>query len=241
MSTDNSTKFCNACGMNRPLDDFDTDLRSRDGQSYVCRPCYDRQFATKVCTVCGIKKSRDEFYLEKRAKSGLTPQCKECMQSRARQGYARANPAEKKIIREQTRNNQFKCRYGLNRIGYDRLFAEQEGRCVLCGAKPTGKTPKTQNLHIDHDHLSGHVRGLLCNRCNWALGTLGDNAAGILNVLDYLSRAEQAYRASFTAKPEEPKPEQPTAKESTPEEPRPEIPWPEPDARPAGQMSFDFE
>lgn len=49
---------------------------------------------------------------------------------------------------------------------YARLLAEQNGGCAICGA-----APKTRRLHIDHDHASGAVRGLLCHRCNRNLPT----------------------------------------------------------------------
>lgn len=49
---------------------------------------------------------------------------------------------------------------------YARMLAAQGGGCAICGAKP-----KTRRLHVDHDHASGKVRGLLCHRCNRALPT----------------------------------------------------------------------
>ncbi len=49
---------------------------------------------------------------------------------------------------------------------YDRLLAQQNGRCALCPS-----TPKTRRLDIDHDHRTMQVRGLLCHRCNRALPT----------------------------------------------------------------------
>lgn len=49
----------------------------------------------------------------------------------------------------------------LDDAGYDRLLEAQGGGCALCGA-----TPKKRRLHVDHDHRSGAVRGLLCYRCN---------------------------------------------------------------------------
>jgi hypothetical protein len=47
---------------------------------------------------------------------------------------------------------------------YARLLAAQDGHCALCP-----NTPKTRRLHVDHDHATGRVRGLLCYRCNRAL------------------------------------------------------------------------
>ena len=53
---------------------------------------------------------------------------------------------------------------GVTPADYDRLLAAQGGHCALCP-----NTPKTRRLHVDHDHRTGAVRGLLCYRCNRAL------------------------------------------------------------------------
>lgn len=55
---------------------------------------------------------------------------------------------------------------GVSDAEYERLLAAQGGGCAICGA-----TPKTRRLHVDHDHKTGAVRGLLCHRCNRALPT----------------------------------------------------------------------
>jgi hypothetical protein len=55
---------------------------------------------------------------------------------------------------------------GVSDAEYDRLLEAQDGGCAICGA-----TPKTRRLHVDHDHHTGAVRGLLCHRCNRALPT----------------------------------------------------------------------
>jgi Recombination endonuclease VII len=47
---------------------------------------------------------------------------------------------------------------------YGLLLESQEGRCALCPNEP-----KTRRLHVDHDHRTGAVRGLLCFRCNRAV------------------------------------------------------------------------
>jgi hypothetical protein len=49
---------------------------------------------------------------------------------------------------------------------YARMLEAQGGGCAICGARP-----KTRRLHVDHDHATGKVRGLLCHRCNRALPT----------------------------------------------------------------------
>lgn len=53
---------------------------------------------------------------------------------------------------------------GITDEGYAALLQAQNGHCAICPS-----TPKTRRLHVDHDHATGFVRGLLCHRCNRAL------------------------------------------------------------------------
>lgn len=55
---------------------------------------------------------------------------------------------------------------GVTDAEYERMLAAQDGHCALCPS-----TPKTRRLHVDHDHKTGRVRGLLCHRCNRGLPT----------------------------------------------------------------------
>jgi hypothetical protein len=54
--------------------------------------------------------------------------------------------------------------YGLAPGEYDRMLADQDGRCAICG-----KQPRTKRLSVDHDHRTGKVRALLCQPCNRGL------------------------------------------------------------------------
>jgi hypothetical protein len=65
-----------------------------------------------------------------------------------------------------------KTRYGITEEDYNRIFKEQNGVCKICGKEPYehAKNKMSKVLHIDHDHETGLVRGLLCSRCNGALG-----------------------------------------------------------------------
>lgn len=64
---------------------------------------------------------------------------------------------------------------------YDAMLSEQAGRCAICQDRPP-------RLYIDHDHATGEVRGLLCNRCNVALGFLRDSPEAAIAAAMYLSR-----------------------------------------------------
>lgn len=64
---------------------------------------------------------------------------------------------------------------------YDRRLNEQGGGCAICGEFPTEK-----KLAVDHDHETGRVRGLLCMRCNTALGHFEDSITLLEAAIDYL-------------------------------------------------------
>jgi Recombination endonuclease VII len=80
------------------------------------------------------------------------------------------------------RRDSLKKSYGITPEQYDDLNQEQGGVCRIC--KKTCSTG--QNLSVDHDHLTGKVRALLCKKCNSAIGLLGDDASVAQSAVDYL-------------------------------------------------------
>jgi len=76
---------------------------------------------------------------------------------------------------------------GITLEDFDRMMAEQDCACAICRA-PLSEVPdsKTDSPHIDHCHDTGRVRGLLCNRCNRALGLLQDDRKILEAALRYL-------------------------------------------------------
>lgn len=71
-------------------------------------------------------------------------------------------------------------RYKLSLAEFDAMVEEQEGRCKICG-------DAHKKLNVDHDHKTGEVRGLLCPRCNSALGLAGDGLRSIKALIDYVA------------------------------------------------------
>jgi hypothetical protein len=77
-------------------------------------------------------------------------------------------------------------KYDLSTDDLQSLEINQNGVCKLC-ATPPGVNPRQKRLCKDHDHATGKIRGLLCDKCNRALGMLGDNVDSIAKVLIYLT------------------------------------------------------
>ena len=72
---------------------------------------------------------------------------------------------------------------------YDTLFKKQGGVCYICG-NPPGK----KKLAVDHNHVTGKIRGLLCNNCNRGLGLFKDNGKLLARALIYLFAEEGVER-----------------------------------------------
>lgn len=80
-------------------------------------------------------------------------------------------------------------RYGVTPEWYETKLAEQEGACAICGhVPPPGGIKSASRLHVDHDHESGAVRDLLCNRCNMGVGYFRDNPALLRLAAAYIER-----------------------------------------------------
>jgi hypothetical protein len=87
--------------------------------------------------------------------------------------------------RAQKRSSWLKSRYGITLQDYEQTLTEQGGGCALCGRKP-GKIA----LHVDHDHTTGRVRGLLCHQCNWYMGTVDKDPSLIERIASYHGETE---------------------------------------------------
>ena len=79
---------------------------------------------------------------------------------------------------------RLKTLWGLSQADYDTMLEQQEGVCFLCKQKNRYKTAHVK-LAVDHDHCTGKIRGLLCNRCNLCLGWFEDLRP---QILEYLKR-----------------------------------------------------
>ena len=76
-------------------------------------------------------------------------------------------------------------KYGMTMADFEALLAKQGGVCAICEGPPNGPGKR---FHVDHCHNSNAVRGLLCGRCNTAIGLLGDDPERAEKVAAYLRR-----------------------------------------------------
>ena len=79
-------------------------------------------------------------------------------------------------------------KYGLDTHSYNKMFSRQDGKCSICCQPQSEMLPngQTKPLVVDHCHITGIVRGLLCSRCNIGIGNFDDNWVLLENAIEYL-------------------------------------------------------
>jgi hypothetical protein len=182
------TKMCPDCGHEKRATEFSRNAARPDGLQFYCKKCFaarsartyrQRQLSKgkvvrepvevpaghKLCPGCKQVKPRTEWHRRTSASDGLNVYCKACSSQRSRRDYLKRT-------------------FGLTPEELDAMIAAQGGVCAICrDGKPE---------HIDHDHETGRVRGVLCGPCNMGLGLFKDDPARLDAAIGYLRLADIA-------------------------------------------------
>jgi len=138
--------------------------------------------AVKQCGACKEVKSALDFYNAKKSTTGLTSWCKLCCAKQSKVWYSNTQNKRKNYL------NRIKNKYGVSSEEYQKMFDEQEGKCLICEKHDDDVK---QRLHVDHCHQTGKVRGLLCFNCNAGMGNLGDDIVLLEKAIQYLKSYSQ--------------------------------------------------
>lgn len=153
------------------------------GGKYLESP--NRLKARKFCNVdCYVEWMRRENQKDVEKVSINGKQCSKCLNHRPAAEFPRTktryasycNTCWTRVRREYRLK---KC-YNLTLDDYETMFTFQQGKCAICSRPPKS------TLHIDHDHKTGMVRGLLCWHCNVLLGKSKDNVDRLAAAVRYL-------------------------------------------------------
>ena len=173
------TKVCSVCKQEKTADEFNKCSKNKNGLSEKCRKCnviavrsftkkyklnnkgFDYSKERKIrCYACKKIKSSFLFYKNKCARTGFNNICKTC-------------------LRELHRQHD----YGITPDALCALIKQQNNQCAICG------TVFTKEFHVDHCHITNIVRGLLCEKCNLALGLFKDSPAILRSAISYLEQS----------------------------------------------------
>ena len=121
------------------------------------------------CARCKGEKPEEDFPRNRNTRTGRHCYCKSCHNKQTREARERVGG---------TRKYHLKRKYGITLEEFDALLADQGFLCPICLKRPA--------VHVDHDHTTGKVRGILCELCNGGLGQFRENPETIRNAIDYL-------------------------------------------------------
>lgn len=174
---DSSTKWCKRCSQSLAPTAFASNRSSPDGLQFYCRACSadiyrQRREAKgyrvrervvvppghKHCRDCGLSKPHAEWHTNRASRDGFAAYCIACTTIRGRESY-------------------FRRKYGLSQKELEQL-RDVVIVCPICLKRPP--------VHVDHDHETGAVRGMLCFPCNAALGQLQDDPTIIRRAAEYV-------------------------------------------------------
>lgn len=199
------TKRCRDCGQDKPLEEFWRNTSSPDGRATYCIPCFkvrnraasERRAARegrlireqsnrpkdipddqRYCPSCQHVLPIEDFVRNRRMKSGIGSYCRPCQRMKVAESVKRRHGT--------TRHYHLKRRYGL---GADEVLAMLEAQgslCLICRRQMS-----VEMAHVDHDHVTGRVRGILCFGCNGGMGQFADDPQVLVRAARYLLTAAE--------------------------------------------------
>jgi hypothetical protein len=196
--TTDTYRRCNCCATWLQHSDFSVNRRDSAGLYTVCKKCqklkrdgnYKGPRTTRIeeltaslpkyygellpgcsrtttthqrCCKCKQWKAHSEFYNSRSGVNGLKGECKPCCTNR--------------------RAIDQLAKYGFTPADFNNLLASQHGKCAICSSEANVNGSR---LFVDHDHITGKVRGLLCHHCNVAIGSLRDDPELLERAAKYL-------------------------------------------------------
>lgn len=134
-------------------------------KEYVAKMEAQETEDTKTCRRCGEVKPLHMFHFKANGRKLAAVDCIAC-------------------TKKSKKGKEILYLYGLTLLQYDLMLKTQGGGCKICGKK----TPKGQGrFHVDHDHKTGKIRGLLCQHCNIMLGLGQDDPKILVAAAHYLN------------------------------------------------------
>lgn len=145
----------------------------------------------KRCTRCKQLKSVELFPCVSKVNRNPRSICKACCAEKQRKiyhqnpeqhrNYTRKRRAKYEGIHKRIANLKT---FGLTIDDYEYMLKMQNNQCAICG---TTKCDSGRRLAVDHCHVTGRVRGLLCRRCNQTIGKFNDSFFLLQQAADYVS------------------------------------------------------
>ena len=167
---------CSKCKVVKNLETaFHKNKNGKDGRQHYCKECMNT----------ANEESRGGAKLDKLNHTDTHRECRRCRELVPFEKM-RKNKNKKfatycfDCVNQMRREGELERKYGITTKEYNTLLDAQDGVCAICFGGNNRK------LCVDHDHDTGKVRGLLCDKCNLGIGMLGDKVDALQRAIDYL-------------------------------------------------------
>lgn len=175
------TKKCSRCKIEKELNFFSKRSNYKFGVSCRCIECDRRVNKLSYNKHKNEYKEKSKIYRLKNI---------EKIKQRNKE-WQLSNPGKAKVYQKKSYdknprrfvNARLKYKYGIDLEEYNKMYAQQNGLCAICDKKCNLGV-----LCVDHDHKTGKVRGLLCRKCNTAIGFMGDEQSLFIKAIVYLTK-----------------------------------------------------
>jgi len=183
------TKVCYRCKVEKTIDNFKNKKANKDGKDSTCKECQyghpphrhtknSELIIEKECLTC-----KQILPIENFSKVG--GRSKNCYQSSCKKCRYETIEKPSRIKNRFYRQRNLRTNYGLNLVDFDKMVEEQQGKCKICGTLIINDS----DYHLDHDHATGKIRGVLCRYCNSGLGFFKDNIQILQSAILYLQES----------------------------------------------------
>jgi hypothetical protein len=131
----------------------------------------------KTCNICKSSKPFSEFSKSSSKRGdGYQYTCKPCNTIEKRKWY--------ESNKDKNRNTKYLKKFGITLADAMSILEKQDSKCGICGIS----IEMGSKTHLDHDHVTGQVRGFLCQKCNHGIGLFNDSTKTLKSAIMYLNK-----------------------------------------------------
>jgi len=138
----------------------------------------------KICGKCKKEKDSGDFNKSSKRKDGLRCYCRECEKSLHRDYFANNEYHRSDDFKKIQKSRKLKYDYGIDIDKFNDMISSQGGLCLCCGIDL--RDIPIKDINVDHNHITGNVRGILCRSCNVAFGMLNEDYNRIFMLAQYI-------------------------------------------------------
>lgn len=145
---------------------------------------FDAGITGKRCTKCRNFVPWSGYGKRKERGGSHHSWCLRCRRNKKKERDDRLKQEDPEVWKAMLRDENLKKLYGITHESYEKLLEQQGGVCAICETSNPGG--RSEHFHVDHNHATGAVRGLLCSACNMALGGFRDDPFVLRKAADYV-------------------------------------------------------